>query len=220
MKEIQKQTDLVLGCQLKVGLKECGPNGLSELITLEEIAFGGHGEDAYTLKMIDTVGIILGATAPVGGSLVGAIEVLPIWKHTISEKQAFIHGVLVHPDYQSHGLGSMLIEQVTQKAILEGYETVSATIAPSNGSSLKAFLNKNHFLGTMFQKNFYGSGEHRFWVQKDVKYHKKEPGIGLLVGCQEYDKLEDLIGNGGWVADGIQPKAGGSYDIHLSKLMA
>lgn len=220
MKEIQTHGELPLGCQLKVGLKEFGPEGLHEIVKLEKIAFGGHGEDAYTLKMIDTVGILLGAVTPKGGALVGAIEVLPIWKHTLGEKQAFIHGVLVHPDYQSQGLGSMLVEQATQKAILEGYEVISATIAPSNGPSLKTFMNHNHYLGTAFTKDFYGPGEHRFWVSKDLHYHKKEPGEGMLVNSQEYDTFEKLVGDGGWVADGIKTKPDGSFDIHVVKLGA
>lgn len=215
MKEISIHNELPGGYNLVTGLEHFGPDGLGKLAKLEEVAFGGHGEDVYTLKMIDTVGFVMGAISPANGELVGAIEVLPIWKASWSEKQAFIHGVLVHPDYQGKGLGSALIGLATQKAFTEGYEAIACTVSPINIASLTAFINNNHFLGLTFTKDFYGPGEHRFWVQKDKTYHSKDPESPITLNLEDIDSLEKKVGEDGFVIS-IQKKENGAYVAQLT----
>jgi len=213
MKEILVQTETVLGYVVKLGLAQCGPNSLQALTKLEDVAFCGYGEDLYTLKMIDTVGFILGALSPTDGSLAAAIEVVPMWGTSCGKKQAFVHGVLVHPEHQNHGLGSALIDLVTKKAFEEGYQSVVGTISPSNAASLTAFLNHNHFIGTTFIKDFYGPGEHRFWVQKDDSFCISHPVKQMEIAPDDFEALERLVGHG-WIADGIVKK-NTTFAIHL-----
>ncbi len=183
MKEQSIDSELLHNYEYKTGLKNFGLNGLEQLTKLEEIAFDGHGEDVYTLKMIDMTGWIIGALSPIDKSLVGAIEMVPSINNS-----AFIHGVLVAPEAQGQGLGSHLISLAVKEALKTG-EFVTATISPTNGASLNAFLNKNHFEGVSFIHDCYGQGEHRIVVWKG-KYGRK---VHFDIDNETYENFKDNL---------------------------
>lgn len=188
---------------------------------IEAMAFDGHGEDIYTIAMIAKVGWILGYPKNPFAELSGVLELLPVK----DEKSLFVHGVAVDPKTQYKGMGVELIQDALAIAKKERKTGVSATIAPTNGASLNAFLNKNGFSATHFHFNFYGEGEHRLWVEKDLTKElpgfdeeyfglfyqtQKHPHQHEIVEDDDYNVLNELINVKGYVVIAVvRPKYSG-----------
>lgn len=178
---------------------------VEDLVTLENDAFKGSGEDIFTLGTIGKVGWILGLK-DIGGKLIGAVEMI----RSKNMQEGFIHGVVVDSDFQYHGIGNQLISSAVEKAKLIGMVKLSATISPQNGPSLNAFINKNGFIATKFVPDCYGKGEDRFWVEIDLVnentsfqqkmlFLKKEPEAVIDT---DHKTLHHLLDNG-YVAIGL-----------------
>jgi len=136
--------------------------GAMDVVKLEAAAFNGNGEDAFTLVALAKTSWIWGVRD--GGELVGALEFLP----TRDPESGFIHGIVVKPEDQYHGLGTRIIAHAMQEAWNQGFRKVEATIATTNGPSLRAFLNNHGFMATSFIPDCYGPDEHRLWVSRNM----------------------------------------------------
>jgi predicted GNAT superfamily acetyltransferase len=134
------------------------------------------GEDIYTLALIAKTGWIWGARD--NGKLVGAVEFV----QNKDPKKGFIHGVVVDPEDQYHGLGTRLVMHTMQEAFNHGITKIEATIAPTNGPSLRVFLNNCGYHASGFYPDFYGEGEHRLWVERD---------LGVSVVKFDYEEMLD-----------------------------
>jgi ribosomal protein S18 acetylase RimI-like enzyme len=152
---------------------ETNPDLLA-LVDLEAKAFGGVGEDIFTLATVAKIGSIHGIKDM--GKLVGAIEFLQQEK----PHHGFIHGVVVDPSEQYSGLGTRLIKHAEKEAVEKGNHVMECTISPTNGASLRAFVNHCGYRGVKFIPDCYGPGEHRLWITRDLtqnpvhfNYHEK-----------------------------------------------
>lgn len=173
--------------------------GAMAVTGLEKLAFKGNGEDIFTLATLGKIGWLWGAYDD--GVLVGAIEVF----RQNDPKKGFIHGVIIHPDAQYKGLGTRLIKDAEGKAINDGIEQMECTIAPTNGASLRAFLNNSGYQASKYLSNCYGDCEHRLWVVKNLKsptqvydykdmLEKQENGETVyFVEDDDYGSLESLL---------------------------
>lgn len=199
------------------------PQDIAKVVQVESVAFGGEGEDIYTLAMIAKVGWIFAVPSPDTQNFQAAIELVP----TKYPGVGFIHGVAVNPEVQSNGqngngkqkLGTKLIAKAESIAKDAGMEQIDATIAPTNGASLNAFLNKSGYRATHFYPNFYGEGEHRFWVSKNINQEFREfpeadwkrvlwntqrhEGQHRIVHEDDYTILATLLNDEGYIAIGI-----------------
>jgi GNAT superfamily N-acetyltransferase len=204
--------------------------GLEEVLRLEALAFHGDGEDIYTLAMIAKVGWILGLSQIGSPTLEGAVELLP----SRDARVGFIHGVVVDPEKKSKGIGGALIAEAEKVARGAGMTKIEATIAPTNGASLKAFLNKSGYSATRFYPDFYGEGEHRFWVEKDLAGDKPPfdehswrelyqtqlyPDHHVLVPDTDYSNLGELVNDRGYHAIGLIRPANSGHTQNLLYLV-
>ena len=134
------------------------------LTDLESQAFNGQGEDVFTLRMVQEIGWVYAAMNSQLSKLLGAVEVLPARESGLG----FIHGILVEPECQYHGIGAKLLTYVEKEARENGLSCLSCTISPTNGASLNIFINKSGYYATRFEWNYYGQNEHRLWVEKKL----------------------------------------------------
>jgi ribosomal protein S18 acetylase RimI-like enzyme len=177
---------------------------LQRVLNLETLAFDGQGEDIYSLAMIAKVGWILVLLQEDSQAPQGAVELVPTKDHEVG----FIHGVVVNPCAQGNGAGAILIANTERIAREAGMRQIDATIAPTNGASLNVFLNKSGYRAVHFYPNFYGDGEHRFWVTRDISQAQAPfdednwrdlyqtqayPSQHLLVPDSDYESLEQLV---------------------------
>lgn len=192
---------------------------MANLVNLESAAFKGQGEDIFTLAMIAEVGWVLGAFTE-ASKLTGAIEILPTKKPGLG----FIHGLIVEPEWQYKGIGGDLLKIAEDHAKANGFDSLACTISPSNGPSLNAFINKSGFKGTEFYYDYYGPGEHRFWVEKKLDRDKPdfdENGIGqtikkglpsnhLFIAENDFSGLDHLLNYEHGIVNGVvRPKFSG-----------
>lgn len=194
---------------------------LEQVVHLEDLAFKGEGEDAFTIAMIGIVGWILGTVPEDVNELIGAIELVP----TKEPGVGFIHGAIVHPEWQFQGIGDFLLKELEKEAINEGLTKLVCTISPTNGASLNMFLNKNGFTATEFHFDYYGEGEHRLWVEKDLSSNsagfqesqwqavfKLNPGGLTSVEEDDYQKIATLLNEQNYQAIGVvRPKYSGHH---------
>jgi len=187
---------------------------ISDIVQLEAHAFNGQGEDIYTLAMIAEVGWVFLALGNMG-QLTGAIEIVP----TKKPEQGFIHGLVVEPEFQGNGVGAELIKYAENSAQKQGFSSLACTIAPWNGPSLNAFINKSCFQGVGFSYDYYGPGEHRLWVEKELGTSSpptKSQGVQILQADQ-FDDMHELINQQGYVVNGVvRPNSTGHMQNGLS----
>lgn len=168
------------------------PEEIAQATEIEAKAFNGNGEDIYTLAMIAKVGWLIGYPKNPNAPIEGVLELVP----SKDGESLFIHGVAVDPEKKYNGAGVKLIADAITVAKKEGRTKLSATIAPTNGPSINAFLNKHGFKATHFYPNFYGEGEHRLWVEKDLtadEYLFDEDNWEAFYSTQKYENQHLLV---------------------------
>lgn len=97
---------------------------LRELVSVCSVAFESEYivTDEYLETMLDNSDcLILGALADervVGGLI--AFELLPIH----GEREMYLYDIAVHPQYQRHGIGKRLMQQLKKEAKIRGVKTI------------------------------------------------------------------------------------------------
>ncbi len=200
-------------------IKPIGKDHIGDIVNLEAAAFNGQGEDIYTLMMIAKTGWILGAFTEVA-KLAGAVEIVPSMK----PGQAFIHGLIVEPQFQYNGVGAEILKHTEDRAKEFGFQEIACTIAPWNGASLNTFINKAGYEATGFEFDCYGEGEHRLWVKKTLGSNKPsfpEVAMGNLLSSglpegygalfeDDFSGLDSMLNSQEWTIQGIvRPKYSG-----------
>ncbi len=137
-----------------------------EAVEVDSAAFGGEGEDVFTLATISKIGVLVGVWSKSEDTLAAVQELVP----TLS-KYMFVHGTVVRPKYQGRGLGSYLNCDVLDGIVEHfGLAGVARTVSPANGPNLHILLNKLGYRAVKFILDCYGMGEHRLWLEKPLGY--------------------------------------------------
>ena len=191
------------------------------LTALESQAFNGQGEDIFTLRMVQEIGWVYTAMNSQLPKLLGAVELL----QTKEPGLGFIHGILVEPECQYHGIGAELLKYVEEEAREIGLNRLSCTISPTNGASLNIFINKSGYQATKFEWDYYGQNEHRLWVEKQLttaQSNNMEQYFGELIKSKtishdflsvlddDYSGLDEALNlNNGRLVSLVRPKYSG-----------
>lgn len=195
--------------------------GVIEVTDLEALAFSGEGEDIFTIAAIGKIGWLWGIHD--NSQLIGAVELL----RQKDPGKGFIHGVIIHPETQYKGAGTRLIRFTEEQALKNGMNQLECTIAPTNGASLCAFLNKCGYKGEKFIRDCYGPGGHRLWVSRnleepvkpfdyrDILKRQAEGQPVYFVEDNDYSALEELLSRKGMEVIGIVKQHESGQSINL-----
>jgi ribosomal protein S18 acetylase RimI-like enzyme len=131
----------------EVKIRRMVRSDIHEVLVLDRIIRGWKG---YVIKFEDVASVNPGTppdisfVAEVDGRLVGFSINRSMYLMVPLTEVCIIHAILVHPDYQKHGIGSKLIRALLKHCQTEGIGTVRALI-PKGNKELRAIFERHGF---------------------------------------------------------------------------
>lgn len=79
---------------------------------------------------------------------------------------AYIDGLTILPEYRGKGIGTFAIRKILKE--LENFDEINLVVHPRNNSAIVVYL-KNGFEIKKWESDFFGKGEHRLFLVKNLK---------------------------------------------------
>lgn len=133
---------------------------INRLVEIEKEAFGKAGLNHFTLPPFILFGKVF--VLYEGDIIAGAAEYFRCWE----EESAYLFGFSVKKEFRGKGLGSFFLSQIIQR-IKDDISDIYLTVEKDNISAVKLY-EKNGFKRVSFEKDFYGKGEHRIVMKKEI----------------------------------------------------
>lgn len=123
----------------------------------------------------------------VGYSLVGA---------SLTPGELVLLSYVVREEYEGRGIGTKLVKASLEEALKYSPRIIRCTVSPTNSPSVHILMNKFGFEAYMFKRDVYGKGEHRLFLERDMKKPieiRKAPekeATSILVSPEDYSQVE------------------------------
>ena len=108
------------------------------------------------------------------GEPIGLLELMTDWEDNDS---AYVYALAIEEEYRNQGLGTKLIKYGMEILIEEGYSQAELTVDPENDPAIHVYRDKLGFEKTDYEKDVYGEGLDRYYMELDLAdYEEQEKG--------------------------------------------
>jgi ribosomal-protein-alanine N-acetyltransferase len=143
--------------------KEIVPEVLKDLVAFER-EHGSGGFDKWLLPVFSNFGLLY--VMREGGDLVGTAQLMRVWERPDA---ICVAGIAVRKDRRGEGLGTLLMSHILKDLKRDGFNEVRLTVSPENTAAMKIYCDKMGFKKRGMEKDFYGEGEDRLVLVKQLK---------------------------------------------------
>lgn len=139
---------------------------LDKLVDLETRTFRESGLSKWELVPLIQHGKLLVLFD--GKEPVGFLELMNDWDN---KDTAYVYALAIEEDYRNQGLGTKLIKSGIELLTKEGYSKAKLTVDPENKPAIHVYRDKLGFEKKGYQKNVYGKGIDRYYMELDLADH-------------------------------------------------
>ncbi len=143
--------------------KEIAPDVLKDLVAFEE-DHGSGGFDQWMLPVFSNFGLLY--VMRENNHLVGTAQLMRVWERPDA---ICVAGIAIRKDKRGQGLGTLLMSHILKDLKRDGFTEVRLTVSPDNAAAMRIYDDKMGFRKKAFEKDFYGRGEDRLVLIKELK---------------------------------------------------
>lgn len=135
---------------------------ISEIVELEEEAFGGKGGvDLWILKALLRYGKVF--VLEKEKKIISIVE----YMQCFDKKEVFLYGICTLKEFRHMGNAKKIMNESEKYLKEKGYEAISLTVDPENKIAIEMYKHLGYEI-VEYQENEYGKGIHRYLMKKKL----------------------------------------------------
>ena len=135
---------------------------ISEIVELEEEAFGGKGGvDLWILKALLRYGKVF--ILENEEKIISIVE----YMQCFDKKEVFLYGICTLKEFRHMGNAKKIMNESEKYLREKGYEAISLTVDPENEKAIDMYKHLGYDI-VEYQENEYGNGIHRYLMKKCI----------------------------------------------------
>lgn len=143
--------------------KDISSEVLKDLVDFED-EHGSGGFDKWMLPVFCNFGLLY--VMRENTDLVGTAQLMRLWERP---DVICLAGVAIRKDKRGRGLGTLLVNHILKDLKRDGFVEVRLTVSPENAAAMRIYQHKMGFKKKDFLHDFYGKGEDRLILVKQLQ---------------------------------------------------